>query len=83
MKEIREALGTDHFCRRVFEKVFKGDIARLRGMEDMWKERQAPEALEYDTLEENSAQTKATVSQEDQRVWTLEECFVVFKDRYC
>lgn len=80
MKEIREALGTVDFCRRVFEKVFKGDIERLRGMKDMWKERQPPEALEYDTLEENSAQTKATVSREDQREWTLEEAFVVFKD---
>jgi ubiquitin-like 1-activating enzyme E1 B len=81
LKEIRESMGSDDFCRKVFEKVFKVDIERLRGMEDMWKERQPPDALEYDSIEQDPSLSSPATSKEDRREWTLKENFVVFKDR--
>ncbi|KAJ5097975.1 ubiquitin-like activating enzyme [Penicillium argentinense] len=80
LKEIRESMGSDDFCRKVFEKVFKVDIERLRGMEDMWKERQPPDALEYDSIEQDPALSSPAASKEDRREWTLKENFLVFKD---
>lgn len=74
-------MGSDDFFRSVFEKVFKDDIERLRGVEDMWKERQRPDVLEYDKLQDESAAIEPSISIDDQRVWTLAESFVVFKDR--
>lgn len=74
-------MGSDGFSRKVFEKVFKVDIERLRQMEDMWKERQPPDALEYDELESDSAQIEPSVSNQGQKEWTPQENFVVFKDR--
>jgi ubiquitin-like 1-activating enzyme E1 B len=47
----------------------------------MWKERTRPDLLDYDKLQEESASVEPTVSITDQRVWTLAEDFVVFKDR--
>ncbi|KAJ5690752.1 ubiquitin-like activating enzyme [Penicillium macrosclerotiorum] len=80
LKEIRESMGSDEFSRKVFEKVFKTDIERLREAEDMWKERKAPDILDYDTLSEASKALEPLVSIQDQREWTIEEDFVVFKD---
>lgn len=74
-------MGHDDFSRKVFEKVFKIDIERLLEMEEMWKERQAPELLNFDKVEEESASVSPEVSVDDQRVWTLAENFAVFKDR--
>lgn len=74
-------MGTDAFFRKVFEKVFKTDLERLRGMEGMWKERQPPDVFEFDKLESDSAAIEPTVSQQAQKPWTLEENFVVFKNR--
>lgn len=74
-------MGSDDFSRKVFEKVFETDIERLRGMEGMWKERQPPELLSYDELQEKSATIEPTVSIDDQRVWTMGENFTIFKDR--
>lgn len=81
LSEIRNSMGSDDFTRKVFEKVFRDDIERLRGVEDMWKERTRPDLLDYDKLQEESASVEPTVSITDQRVWTLAEDFVVFKDR--
>jgi ubiquitin-like 1-activating enzyme E1 B len=81
LKEILESMGSDNFCRKVFEKVFKIDIERLRGMEDMWKERQPPDVLDYDKLESDSAQIEPTVSELSRKEWSIEENFAVFKDR--
>lgn len=75
-------MGSDDFSRKVFEKVFRDDIERLRGVEDMWKERTRPDLLDYDKLQEESASVEPTVSITDQRVWTIAEDFVVFKDRW-
>ncbi|OKL57453.1 hypothetical protein UA08_07223 [Talaromyces atroroseus] len=86
LKAIRASIGSEGFAQRVFDKVFKDDIERLRGMEDMWKTRKPPTALKYESLQEKTPSEKAPsveagVSQDDQRVWTLEENFSVFKDR--
>ncbi|KAJ5194637.1 ubiquitin-like activating enzyme [Penicillium cinerascens] len=80
LNEIRNSMGSDDFTRKVFEKVFRDDIERLRRVEDMWKERTRPDLLDYDKLQEESASVEPTVSITDQRVWTLAEDFVVFKD---
>ncbi|KAJ5159519.1 Ubiquitin-activating enzyme E1-like [Penicillium canariense] len=80
LKEIRQSMGSDDFVKNVFGKVFETDIKRLCEMDDMWKERQAPEALEYDKLQESSASIEPTISKCDQRAWSLEENLVVFTD---
>ncbi|KAL1985382.1 hypothetical protein VTN96DRAFT_7943 [Rasamsonia emersonii] len=80
LKAIRASMGSDDFAEKVFTKVFKEDIERLRGMEDMWKTRKPPEPLDYGTLQEKASAIDPTVSQNDQKIWTLEEDFVVFKD---
>lgn len=82
LKEIRSSMGSDDFSRKVFEKVFKTDIERLRGMEDIWKERTQPELIDFDQLQEESASIEPTLSIDDQKVWTLAENFAVFKDRW-
>ena len=82
LKEIRQSMGSAEFPRKVFEKVFKEDIDRLRGMEDMWKSRKPPESLDFDKLEQESSSIDTAVSNDDQKVWSLAEDFVVFKDRY-
>ncbi|PLB35626.1 E1 ubiquitin-activating protein ubaB [Aspergillus candidus] len=80
LKEIRQSIGTPEFAGKVFDKIFKEDINRLRGMEDMWKTRKAPEPLDLAALEQESSSIDPTISQTDQREWTLAEDFVVFRD---
>lgn len=83
LKVIRQAVGTEDFPRLLFDKVFNSDIMRLRMMEDMWKLRTPPEPLSFDDVSVKSIQamaSKATILQNGQRVWTLEENFVVFMD---
>jgi hypothetical protein len=82
LKRIRESMGSEDFAEKVFTKVFKDDIERLRGMSDMWKTRRPPESLDYGTLQEQASDVDVTVSCNDQKVWTLEEDFVVFRDRF-
>lgn len=73
-------MDSDEFDNKVFDKVFKHDIERLRGMEGMWAERKPPEVLEYNKLQEESASIEPKISSDDQRKWSLAEAFVVFKD---
>ncbi|PYI23094.1 hypothetical protein BO99DRAFT_376795 [Aspergillus violaceofuscus CBS 115571] len=80
LKEIRQSMGSDEFAKKVFDKVFNEDIERLRGMEDMWKTRSPPEALNFEKLTEESADVAITISCNDQKVWSTAEDFVVFKD---
>ncbi|KAJ5239109.1 hypothetical protein N7468_003728 [Penicillium chermesinum] len=80
LEDIRESMDTEEFEGKVFEKVFKHDIERLRGAEGMWEERKPPEPLDYDKLNEESASIDSTISKVDQREWTLAEAFVVFRD---
>jgi ubiquitin-like 1-activating enzyme E1 B len=83
--KIKESMGTDSFPQLLFDKVYKDDIIRLRSMEEMWKTRRPPEALDYVTLIQASTgkgvEYTAEILASDQRSWTLEENVVVFKDR--
>lgn len=81
LKQIRNSMRSDEFPRRVFDKVFKDDINRLRSMEDMWKTRAPPEALGFDKIAKEAQTIDTAVSQRDQTTWTLAESFVVFQDR--
>lgn len=81
---IREAMGTESFPKLLFDKVFKDDILRLRSMEDMWKTRRPPEALDYSSLMEEASKldaSKASILQDGQRAWNLQENLIIFKDR--
>jgi len=52
-------------------------------MEDMWKSRRKPEALDYQTLLGQAADAlskKQAIIHDGQRVWSLEENLVVFID---
>lgn len=81
LKEIRQSMGSAEFAQKVFDKVFKEDINRLRGMEDMWTTRKAPEPLDFKELEGTLSTVEPGVSLKDQRVWTVSENLAVFKDR--
>jgi ubiquitin-like 1-activating enzyme E1 B len=81
LKKIRASMYSDDFAQKVFDKVFKEDIDRLRGMEDMWKSRKPPISLDYQTLQsEASTSIDAAISSSDQQPWTLIENFAIFKD---
>ncbi|KAJ2892271.1 hypothetical protein MKZ38_010062 [Zalerion maritima] len=81
LKKIRQAVGTEEFPRLLFDKVFNSDVARLRSMEDMWKSRRPPEPLSFKLMREKAAGSmaeKEKILQAGQKVWSLEENFVVF-----
>lgn len=80
LKKIRASMGSDDFAKQVFDKVFNEDIERLRKMEDMWKDKQSPESLSYETLQQEVAKLDPSDIVNDQRVWSTVENFVVFKD---
>jgi ubiquitin-like 1-activating enzyme E1 B len=80
LKRIRESMGSEEFPRLLFNKVYKEDIERLRSMEGMWKTKRAPEALDYDTLLQESLGCGPAVAQQDQVVWNTAENFAVFVD---
>ncbi|KAI4641548.1 hypothetical protein J4E93_007645 [Alternaria ventricosa] len=80
LKRIRDSMGSQDFSRLVFDKVFKEDIERLRSMEDMWKTKRAPEALDYDVLMQESLGVGAGIAQQDQVTWNVAENFAVFVD---
>ncbi|KAL8663024.1 MAG: hypothetical protein Q9168_008166 [Polycauliona sp. 1 TL-2023] len=83
LKEIRQSMGSDDFPRKIFEKVFTDDIDRLRNMEDMWKTRQKPTALDFETVSKSSAsggEVGDSVAKRDQQTWNLAENFTVFCD---
>ena len=81
LNSIRQSMGSDNFARKVFDKVFKDDINRLRSMEGMWKTRKQPNALDFDEISKAAAAIKPSVSQQDQKAWTVAENFTVFCDR--
>ncbi|KAI4946223.1 hypothetical protein J4E86_008927 [Alternaria arbusti] len=80
LKRIRDSMGSQDFPRLVFDKVFKEDIERLRSMEDMWKTKRAPEALDYDALMQESLGVGTGIAQQDQVTWNVAENFAVFVD---
>ncbi|KAL9554989.1 hypothetical protein MBANPS3_002557 [Mucor bainieri] len=81
LKQIKEAVGSADYAKKVFNKVYNTDINRLLSMESMWAKRAKPTPLDYDTLEKESAAAETTaVGLPDQKVWTLKENFEMFKD---
>lgn len=67
----------------LFDKVFNTDIERLRGVEDMWKSRRAPEPLKYEALKTQAKdvfESKEGILADGQKIWSLEENLVVFND---
>lgn len=81
LNSIRQSMGSGGFARKVFAKVFTDDINRLRSMEDMWKSRKPPGALDFDDMSKRALNTSASIAQNDQKVWTEVENFAVFRDR--
>ena len=76
-------MGTQTFAQLLFDKVFDADIERLRSVEDMWKSRRRPEPLKYETVLSRAGDALAVKDQilaDGQRVWSLEESLVVFRD---
>lgn len=82
LNSIRQSMGSEDFARKVFDKVFRDDINRLRSMDDMWRTRKQPNALDFDRVSKGASGTKSSVAQQDQKAWTLAENFTVFYDRY-
>ncbi|CAH0014623.1 unnamed protein product [Clonostachys rhizophaga] len=83
LKKIRNAVGAPNFPKLLFEKVFDADIERLRSVEDMWKSKRAPEPLKYEKLLAKTNElegSKDSILADGQKVWSLEENLVVFKD---
>ncbi|CZT51274.1 probable NEDD8-activating enzyme E1 catalytic subunit [Rhynchosporium secalis] len=83
LKQIKEAMGSDVFPQLLFDKVYKDDIIRLRSMEEMWKTRRPPEPVDYASTMEKAVEAQARkqkVLKDGQKVWSLEENLVVFKD---
>lgn len=81
LKTIRDSISSEDFSRKVFDKVFKEDIERLRSMEDMWKIRKPPEALDFDKLSADASSLDPSISTKDQSVWSPAENYIVFTDR--
>ncbi|KAG1456510.1 hypothetical protein G6F56_006814 [Rhizopus delemar] len=84
LKNIKSSAGSPDYAKKVFEKVFNTDIYRLLSMDSMWKNRTKPTPLSYDTLEESLKENMECEEQEaqglpDQKVWSLEENFLAFK----
>ena len=80
LNNLRQSMGSDDFPRKVFEKVFKDDINRLRSMEGMWKTRKLPDALDFDALSHSARGISSAVAHQDQKTWTEAENLVVFCD---
>ncbi|RKP26161.1 hypothetical protein SYNPS1DRAFT_32806 [Syncephalis pseudoplumigaleata] len=82
---IRSAVGQSDYAKQVFQKAFHDDIVRLASMEEMWQSRSPPVPLHYDALSDptRTASTPTTATSSDmavneQRIWSIGECFEVF-----
>ena len=80
LNSIRQSMGTEEFSRNLFIKVFKEDINRLRSMEDMWKTRNPPNRLDFDSLSKAASGLSPVIASHDQKIWNETENFVVFCD---
>lgn len=78
LKQIRDSMSTDEFPKKVFEKVYTQDIERLCSMTEMWKSRRPPKPLGYDEQLKQATTVPPTMSEQDQKVWTVAENFAVF-----
>lgn len=73
-------MASPEFAATIFNKVFCADITRLRSMEDMWKSRKPPKALDHATVAKEAEVVDACVVKSDQKVWGLAENYLVFAD---
>lgn len=80
LRKLRSAMDQDDFAQQVFEQVFTKDIDRLLSMEDYWKNKKAPSPLSYEVIATGTDKVDPEISKTDQRVWTVQETFVVFKN---
>lgn len=80
LKNIRDCMSSPQFAKSVFDKVFKEDVERLLSMEDMWKVRRPPVALNFEQLFEEGKCIPTSIAAQGQGVWTVAENFVVFAD---
>lgn len=80
LRKLKESMGSEDFARQVFDQVFRKDVERLLSMEDYWKNKKAPTPLSYEIFSSGSETIDRSISQTDQRVWSIPETFVVFKD---
>ncbi|KAI5795539.1 hypothetical protein EDC01DRAFT_54529 [Geopyxis carbonaria] len=79
LKNVREKMDSPDFVESVFRKVFEIDIERLKSMEDMWKTRTPPTALNFKEIESSAKEVGAAI-ENDQIKWTLAENFAMFAD---
>lgn len=80
LRKIKESMGSDDFAEKVFDQVYRKDIERLLSMEDYWKDKKSPQPLSFELFSAGSESVQPCVAQIDQRLWTVTETFVVFKD---
>lgn len=84
------AVKNSYDTKILFEKLFNIDIHYLLSMDSLWKERQKPEPLDFDRLENGSCdEQRAHCSKsssnannstvlDNQRLWSCQECLNVF-----
>ncbi|BGO95008.1 hypothetical protein NBRC10512_006528 [Rhodotorula toruloides] len=65
IRELRAGLNLEGAAKRVFEKVYVGDIERLLKMEDMWAHRKAPHTLNWDELSSAPSTSSSAPSTSD------------------
>ncbi|KAK5107639.1 hypothetical protein LTR62_000974 [Meristemomyces frigidus] len=84
LKTIRGLMGKSEFAQAVFDKVFRDDIERLRGMEEMWLSRRKPEVLCFEQFapsmdkSEDVVERGRALAMKDQAIWSLAENLAVF-----
>lgn len=62
MRALRATLTTPGAAQRVFDKVFKADVDRLLGMDEMWRNRKRPTPLVYDEAKDSTAMPTAAAA---------------------
>ena len=63
-------------------KVFKSDIERLLGMDDLWKSRRKPQPLDHKSFTDLDKMEEPVHDLDwDQKPWSLAENVRVFKKR--
>lgn len=80
LRKIKESMGSDDFAEKVFDQVYRIDIERLLSMEDYWKDKKSPTPLSFEIFSSGSEAVQPSIAKIDQRLWTIPETFVVFKD---
>lgn len=84
LRKIRNAMGSESFPKLLFNKAYNDDIERLRSMDNLWKNRRAPEPLDFMSIYNQAIQSnKYSIEQvlkDIQRIWNIDENLIVFID---